>query len=61
MFYSLKLHKHVKLEEIKKIAYVDSFIYVYYIYLQRLIYKQIIVWSVAIMNVIIVLTLNFQW
>ena len=43
------------------VTYVDSSIYVYYIYLQRLIYRQIIIWSIATMNVIIVLTLDFQW
>ncbi len=50
----------INLAFVAYVAYVDSSIYVYYIYLQRLIYRQIIVWSVAIMNVIVVLTLDFQ-
>ncbi len=60
--YNLRLFicAEMNLAFVAYVAYVDSSIYVYYIYLQRLIYKQIIVWSVAIMNVIVVLTLDFQ-
>jgi len=60
--YNLRLFicTEINLAFVAYVAYVDSSIYVYYIYLQRLIYRQIIVWSVTTMNVIVVLTLDFQ-
>jgi len=60
--YNLRLFicAEINLAFVAYVAYVDSSIYVYYIYLQRLIYRQIIVWSVTTMNVIVVLTLDFQ-